>query len=144
MVATLYFEMLKGKHSGQKKKKIINFFLLLSSNVHHLLKNNPAGGRTGQEVDWDIGKTRLNMSWQPLKWVIVVVQSLSHVRLFAVLWTAAHLPSLSFTISRSLLKLMSIESVMPSNYLILCHSLLRLSIFPSIRVFSNELALYIR
>ena len=56
------------------------------------------------------------------------------------LWTAARQASLSFTISRSLLKLMSIESVMPSNDLILCHLLLLLpSIFPSIRIFSNEL-----
>ena len=59
--------------------------------------------------------------------------------------TAARLASLSITNSQSLLKLMSIESVMPSNYLILCHSLLLLpSIFPSIRVFSNESALHIR
>ena len=51
---------------------------------------------------------------------VVVVQSLSHVQLFATPWTAAHQASLSFTISRSLLKLMSIESVMPSNHLLLC------------------------
>ena len=60
-------------------------------------------------------------------------------------WTAALQASLSFTISRSLLKLMSIESVMPSNYLILCHPLLLLpSIFLSIRVFPNEMSLHIR
>ena len=60
-------------------------------------------------------------------------------------WTAAHKPSLSITNSQSLLKLMSIELVMPSNHLILCHPLLLLpSIFPSIRVFSNESALRIR
>ena len=60
-------------------------------------------------------------------------------------WTAAHQASLSFTISQSLLKLMSIESVIPSNHLILCCPLLLLpSIFPSIRVFSNESALCIR
>ena len=60
-------------------------------------------------------------------------------------WTAAHQDSLSFTISQSLLKLMSIESVIPSNHLVLCHSLILLpSIFPSIRVFSSELALHIR
>ena len=70
-----------------------------------------------------------------------VVQLLSHVRLFATPWTAAHQASLSFTISQSLLKLMSIESVMPSNHLILCCPLLLLpSIFSNIRVFSNELA----
>ena len=67
------------------------------------------------------------------------VQSFSHVRLFAIPWTAALQASLSITNSRSLLKLMSIESVMPSNCLILCHPLLlRPSIFPSIRVFSSE------
>ena len=64
------------------------------------------------------------------------VQSLNRVQLFATLWTAAHQASLSITNSRSLLKLMSIESLMPSNYLILCRPLLLLpSIFPSIRVF---------
>ena len=71
-------------------------------------------------------------------------QLLSHVQLFATPWTAAHQASLSFTISQSLLKLMSIESVMPSNHLILCRPLLLLlSIFPSTGVFSNELALCI-
>ena len=80
-------------------------------------------------------------------WIFSVhsVQSLSHVRLFATPWTAAHQASLSITNSRSLLKLMSIESVMPSNHLILCHPLLlQPSIFPSIRVFSNESVLHIR
>ena len=67
------------------------------------------------------------------------VQSFGPVRLFATAWTAARQASLSITNSRSLLKLMSMESMMPSNHLILCHSLLLLpSIFPSIRVFSNE------
>ena len=73
------------------------------------------------------------------------VQSLSHVRLFVIPWIAAHQASLSITNSRSLPKLMSIESVMPSNHLILCRPLLLLpSIFPSIRVFSNESALHIK
>ena len=67
------------------------------------------------------------------------------IQLFAASWTAAHLASLSFTNSWSLLKLTSIESVMPSNHLILCRPLLLLpSVFPSIRVFSNESALHIR
>ena len=75
----------------------------------------------------------------------VVVQSLSYVWLFATSWAAARQDSLSFTISQSLLKLMSIESVMPSNHLILCHPFLLLPpIFPSIRIFSNEMALCIR
>ena len=74
-----------------------------------------------------------------------VVQSLSHVQLFATPSTAAHQASLSVTISQSLLKLMSIELVMPSNHLILCRPLLLLpSIFPNIRVFSNQSALRIR
>ena len=73
------------------------------------------------------------------------VQSLSHVRLFETPWTAARQASLSITNSRSLSKLMSIESVMPSNHLILCHPLLLLpSILPNIGVFSNESALCIR
>ena len=73
------------------------------------------------------------------------VQSLSCVQLFATPWTAARQTSLSITNSQSLLKLMSIESVIPSNYFILCHPLLLLpSIFPSIRVFSNESILCIR
>ena len=72
-------------------------------------------------------------------------QSLSHVQLFGTPWTTARQASLSITNSRSLLKLMSIELVMPSNQLILCHPLLLLpSIFPSIRVFSNESVLCIR
>ena len=85
-------------------------------------------------------------------WNLSVVQSLSHDWLFVTLRIVACQTSLSFTISRSLLKIMSIESVMPSNHLILCHPpspsalplLLLPSIFPSIRVFSNELALRIR
>ena len=73
-----------------------------------------------------------------------VVQSLSCVWLLATPWTVACQASLSFTLSQSLLKLVSIESVMSSNHLILCHPLLLLpSIFPSIKVFSNELVLHI-
>ena len=68
------------------------------------------------------------------------VPLLSHVLLFESPWTAARQASLSITTSRSLLKLMSLESVMPSNHLILCSSLP--SIFPSIRIFSNELVLH--
>ena len=74
-----------------------------------------------------------------------VVQPLSRVQLFATLWTVASQAFLSFIISLSLLKLMSSESVIPSNHLILCHLLLLLpSVFPSIRVFSNESVLRIR
>ena len=72
------------------------------------------------------------------------VQSLSHVQLFVTPWTAACQTSLSITNFQSLLKLMSIELVMPSNHLILCRPLLPPSVFPSIRVFSNESALHNR
>ena len=76
---------------------------------------------------------------------VVAIHLLSHVRLFEISRTTVHQPSLSYTISLSLLKLLSVESVMPSSHLILCHSFLLLpSIFPSIRVFSNESALCIR
>ena len=77
--------------------------------------------------------------------IVIAVQSFSHVRLFATPQTAVLQTSLSFTISRSLLKLMSIESDMPFNHLILCHPLLLLpSIFPSIGVFSSESARHFR
>jgi len=85
-------------------------------------------------------------SWN-LKVVLsfVVVQSLSGVWLFATWWTAACQASLSFTISWSLLRLMFIELILPSNHLILCHPLLLTpSVFPSIRVFSSDSALRIR
>ena len=75
---------------------------------------------------------------------VIIVQSLSCVQLFATPWTAAHESPLSFTISWNLLKFRSIESVMPSNHLILCRPLLLPSIFTSIGVFLNEPALHIR
>ena len=80
-----------------------------------------------------------------IRYLFSSVQSLNHVRLFATPWTTARQASLSITNFWSLPKPMSIESVRPSNHLILCHPLLLLpSIFPSIRVFSNESALHIR
>ena len=85
-----------------------------------------------------------SFSYYPIN-TFVVVQSLSRAQFFATPWTAACLPSLSFTIFLSLLKLKSFELVMPSNHLILCHPLLLLpSIFPSISVFSSESAVGIR
>ena len=85
----------------------------------------------------------LSISQVILRWV--VVQSVSCVWVYATPWIAAHQTSLFFTISQSLLRLMSIEWVMPSNHLILCHPVCLLpSIFPSIRVFSSESALHIR
>ena len=96
-----------------------------------------------------IGKYLSPPSWTflpPLqsKFQFSPVQLLSRVWLFVIPWTVARQASLSITNSRSLLKLMSIASVMPSNHLILCRPLLPPSVFPSIRVFSNESALRIR
>ena len=93
----------------------------------------------------DIQMANRHMRKGPASLIINSVQSLSRVQLFATPWTAAHQASLSITNSQSLLKLMPIELVMPSNHLILCRPLLLLpSIFPSIRVFSNESVLHIR
>ena len=93
----------------------------------------------------------LNMKMKKMKTLVMVCfhwstdQSLSRVRLFVMPWTTAHQASLSITNSWSLFKIISIESVMPSNHLILCRPLLHLpSIFPSIRIFSNERDLRIR
>ena len=90
-------------------------------------------------------RIKLNSYLTPYTFVVVVVQSFSHVWLFATPWTAARQASLPFTISWNWLKLMYTESVMPSNCLILWDPLLLLpSIFPSIRLFSSELAVGIR
>ena len=93
---------------------------------------------------WQVGSLLLAPPVDVLQWAYFVVQSLSCVWLFATPWTATLQASLSFTVSQSLLKLMSIESVMPPKHLILCHPLLQPSIFPSISVFSNESALCIK
>ena len=95
-------------------------------------------GVTKSPHDWSNLACRHLLSYPSIK-------SLSHVLLFATPWIAACKVSLSITNSQSLLKLMSMELVMPSNHLILCHPLLLLpSVFPSIRVFSNESVLHIR
>ena len=99
-----------------------------------------------------VNHTAVNMEMQVFLWESdfiffrwVQFSSVSHVRLFVTSWTVAHQASLSITKSQSLLKLMSIESVMPSSHLIHCHPLLLLpSIFPRIMVFYNESALRIR
>ena len=99
--------------------------------------------RTGGVGSWQMRSGESFFTTYPFQFTSV--QSLSLVRLFASPWTAACQASLSITSSQSLLKLMSIKSVMPSNHLILCHPLLLLpSIFPTIRVFSNESVLCIR
>ena len=90
-------------------------------------------------LSWNLA----NWDYWFFNWSISSVQSLSWVQLFVTPWTAAHQASLSIINSQSLLRLLSIQSVMPSNHLILCHPLLLLSsIFPSTRVFSNESVLH--
>ena len=85
------------------------------------------------------------ITWYPVPCAFGSVQSLSHVQVFATPWTAAHQASLFIPKSQSLLRLMSIELVMPFNHLIFCYPLLLLSsIFPSIRVFSSESVFHIR
>ena len=94
-----------------------------------------------------LGSHRVRHDWSDLAAAAAPyssVQLLSCVQVFATPWTVAHQASLSVTNSQSLLKHMSIKSVMPSNHLILCHPLLLPSIFPSIRVFSNESVPHIR
>ena len=106
--------------------------------VHDCTTSWLANSRGGTGI-WSPGQ--LCCSYQGF----VVVQSLIHVQLFTTPWTAAEQDSLSFTISWSLLKLMSIESMMPSNHLVLCRPLLFLpSVFPSISVFSSKSAFHIR
>ena len=104
-----------------------------------LMSPASAGGFFTSSVTWEALVIRILFSKYSFPTSLYSVQSLSRVRLFATPWTAAHQASLSITSSWNLLKLMSIESVMPSNHLILWHPLLLLpSIFPSIRVNSNE------
>ena len=108
-------------------------------------KNQDSHSRTCKEKTCVIYSKKYVIDLHPHFWYSQSVQSLSHVQLFVTPWTAACQASLSITNSRSLLKPMSIKSVMPSNHLILCHPLLLLpSIPPSIRVFSNESTLRIR
>ena len=119
---------------------------------HMVVLGWPRGGSQWRSRGQDrvqLGNVKAS-TWKPSDlsfWLSLIssVQSPSPVWLFATPWTAACQASLSITNSQSFLKLMSIQSVMPSNYLLLCRSLLLLpSIFPSIRVFSNESALRIK
>ncbi|CAI9175415.1 unnamed protein product [Rangifer tarandus platyrhynchus] len=102
-------------------------------------------GKSNETISEGFTHTRTCMHMHTAMNTVAVVQLLGCVRLFATPWTAACQASLSIANSQSLLKLMSIESVMPSSHLILCGPLLLLpSIFPSLRVFSNESILHIR
>ena len=119
---------------------------LINPEYNWIQKQSPVCGMgPGKEYRSFLIEDMLEISLCTEYSIAVVVQSLNHVPLFNTPWTAAYHAFLSFTISQSLLKIKSIESIMPSNHLILCHPLLPLlSIFPSIRVFYSELALYIR
>ena len=119
----------------------------LGVDCHFLLQGIFLTQGSNTHLHWQVDSLPLSYlgSPGPKTTLFSSVQSLSHVRLFATPWTAACQASLSITNCRSLPKSMSIELVMPSNHLILCRLLLLLpSIFPSIRVFSNESALRIR
>ena len=131
----------------------LTVFILLGSHHHH----HPTFGAPSSCKLKHCPRSRLAVRPAPSPWhppstfclqslmPAAVVYLLSHVQLFATPWAAAHQDSLSFTISWDLLTLFSVESVMPSNHLILCHPFLLLpSIFPSIRVFSKESVLCIR
>ena len=104
------------------------------------------GGEQSRRNLWLPNSSKRKIQWvRERKPAVVVIQTLNHARLFATPWTAERQASLSITNSRSLLNLMFIESVMPSNRLILCRPLLLLpSVFPGIRVFSSESVLCIR
>ena len=117
---------------------------LMQLNIKKKNPNNPIK-EWAEDLSRHLSKEDIQMASKHIKrhstlLIIVDVQLLSHVKLFVTPWTATCQASLSFTISQSLLKFMSTESVMPSNHLILCHPLLLLpSTFPSTRVFSKEL-----
>ena len=117
----------RGKHEYMAEDEAISLRTLLNLNFPSLIADNL--------IQWPIAVMQYEHH---------TVQSLSRVQLFATPWTAACQASLSFTVSRSLLKLMSVELVMSCNHLILCRHFLLPSILPSIRVFSSESALYIR
>ena len=128
-----------------KKKKNQKFINLYASCIH----GRYSGEEKGDSKKWlqnsGLNSVLIRKAWREGNvGLFVVVQSFRHVQLFVTPWTAAHQASLSFTISWSLLRLMSIELVMPSNHLVLCCPLLLPSIFPIIRVFSSELILHIR
>ena len=114
--------------------------------MHQILLSKYSERRESRGYRGGVCPGRVSLDWtHGIELTDFVVQSLGCVQLFVTPWTAAHLASLFSTISQSPLKPMSIEWVMPSNHLILCHPLLLLpSYFPSIRVFSNESTLRIR
>ena len=113
--------------------------------LHPLQPKDGGPSLCGRCVCLWVQGTKSHSLWCPTLLLLLLFSRQSYLGLFVTPWTAAHQASLSFTSSQSLLRFMSIESVMPSNPLILCHPLLLLpSIFPSIRVFSNESVLHIR
>ena len=119
-------------------------FRFRHGNLHYPKSIEPSGSILKPFFSLHLAASSQLSATPLLKW-ISSVQLLSRVWLFGTPWNAACQASLSITNSQSLLKLVSIESVMPSNHLILCHPLLLVpSIFPSIRVFSNESVLHIR
>ena len=117
--------------------KVIQFYMCVCVCVYNVLVQILFHYKLLQDSEYSL--LCYTVSWSLL--LVAVAQSQNRVPVFATPWTAACQTPLSFTLSRSLLKLMLIESMMPSNHLILCHPLLLSSIFPSIRVSSHESAL---
>ena len=131
------------------KKISAEFLLLFLSVLRWRREESELGQSTCETLNYLtgfilFGKLNLDIFLSSLWKSFSSDQSLSHAQLFVTPWTIAHQASLSITNSQSLLKLMPIASVMPSNHLILCHPLLLPSIFPNIRFFSNESVLHIR
>ena len=129
--------------------KLITFFVAEDGEDVYSYKKTRPGADCGSDHQLFVAKFRLKLkkvgkTTRPVSYQFSSVQSLRCVRLFATLWIAARQASLSITNSWNLLKLIPIESVMPSSHLILCRPLLLPSIFPSIRVVLNESALRIR
>ena len=132
--------MVVGAEAEADGSMAITYFVYWYGKCYFLPLAPPLGHKSDQHLGGILWPS-LSHGTRPVR----SVQSLSHIQLFATPWTAPSQASLSITNSQSLLKLMFIKLVMPSNHLILCHPLLLLlSIFPSIRVFSSELTLHIK
>ena len=143
MVFNCHFYLVS-KHFNHSRVK--TFYSFINFSIHSKVSYSLSSFSLHPSLSQPLATTNLTFCLYELIYSesLFVVQLLSHVQLFATPWTAAFQASLSLTISWSLPKLMPIESVKPSNHLVLCSPLLLPSIFPSIKIFSDEPALHIR
>ena len=143
MVFNCHFYLVS-KHFSHSR--VQTFYSLINFSIHSKVSYSLSSFSLHPSLSQPLTTTNLMFCLYELIYSesLFVAQLLSHVQLFATPWTAAFQASLSFTISQSLPKLMPIESVKPSNHLVLCSPLFLPSIFPSIKIFSDELALHIR